>query len=261
MTIHVNKISSDRIAKGNCERAAMHSKRTTYVAPARRAIPEHFEVEKYNESLSCKCTSLVFSKETMSMSQLTFRDWDPLVDPSSTFSHQLMRVHQQQGLVQIDSHQRGYDLSHQQNAVPPPSNVGVVPPSPDGSILDNAQLQQSAPPEKAYLNKIKKSSGIIQNMVYAIKPCPYCDEGKTSNHKTGGTSTNAANPSLMNCPGPMDCSNTPVSLTLSYEMIHCPRTSPDMPPVLQLHKEPVILNFPDLMTCAISPGPTRSGIR
>jgi len=265
MTLCVNKISSDRITKGNYEHAAMYSKRTTYGAPARRAIPEDFEVEKYNESISCKCTAVVFSKVTMSMSQLTFRDRDSLLDPSSTCSHQLMRVTQQQGLVQIDSlfdqpcHQRGYDLSHPQKAVPPPRNVGVVPPSPEGSILDNAQLQQSTPPEKVYLNKIKKSSGIIQNMVYAIEPCPYYYERKTSHHRTRGTSTNAANPSLMNCA--MYCSNTPVSLTPSYEMIHCSRTSPDMPPVLQLHKKPEIPTFPDLMICAISPRPTRSGIR
>jgi len=265
MTLCVTNISSDRIAKGNYEHAAMYSKRTTYGAPARRAIPEHFEVEKYNESISCKCTSVVFSKVTMSMSQLTFRDRDQLLGPSATCSHQLMKVNQQQGLVQIDSlfgqpcHQHGYDLSHPQKAVPSTRNVGV--PSPDGSILDNAKLQQSTPPEKVYLNKIKQSSGIIQNMLYAIKPSPYYYERQTSHHRTGGIPTNAANPSLMNCAGPMYCSNTLVSLTPSYEMIHCSRTSPDMPPLLQLHKKPVIPTFPDLMICAISPRPARSGIR
>jgi len=261
MTLPI-ETSAQSIMMGSYECAAIHRNRPTNGVPARRAIMKQSEVEKYNVNMANKCTSAV-STVPMSMSELTFHDRNPHLDPRSTRSHQFLLMKQQQRLVQKyvsgrPCHiQSGYDFSNSEITVSPHSHVGVVTLTLHGSIVDNAQLQWSTPPEKAYVN----NKAAIHNMADALGSCTTnYKERTTSKHRTGGTSTNDANAPSLKCAGKMDCSNTPVLLTASYEMGHCTRTSPDIPPVLQLHKQPVVVTFPYYMICAISPRYTRSEI-
>jgi len=108
------------------------------------------------------------------------------------------------------------------------------------SAMQVSESQQVKQLSEVYPNKKPGSPVTTQKMMLMSEPYTYYQESLQSSHRqVDGLSTSTV--------------NAPISPTILCKMVPFSGTSPDLPPVLHLHKEPVAVTFPAQMFCVISP--------
>jgi len=108
--------------------------------------------------------------------------------------------------------------------------------------------------------------GSLGTCVCMPKPLIYYQKIDGSQRQwTGIESSSTVKAPLYNCECKSD-HGSPIDYyscqyhTVSRTPVSCSATSPEVPPVLNLHKHPAAVTFPNGICCVISPRPDRSGI-
>jgi len=250
-------ITSQESVIGNVESTALPNDTLSYGEPTRSTIMEHLEFEEYNDKRSFDCTYFVPTTIPMSKSKLALGDETSLMALSATFFDQLPQVQMQPvgmeiscslAFEQLCHNQPSYNISLPQMNVPPPSHSSKASHSVQVSAIQVSEPAQVKQLSAVYPNKKHGSPVTIQKMMLMSEPYTYYQESLQSSHRpVEGVPTSAV--------------NTSKSSTVSCKMGPSSGTSPDVPPVLHLHKEPVAVTFPARMSCVISSRPDRPGNR